>query len=502
MHCIHCNSTNTKIHSTRETRGGKSVQHKCKDCNRYFTISTENSDEQYDSDSSVFVITSAQNNTPVNECFLGALENYCDINDAELFVIPLKYNNPNVLVQDNEVLWDELVQDYLLDTNIKVHPLVKIMGSLKINATSDNPLTGLDSLSKGDSVIIGHQQLQMKTLPVQQDDHPVIMTTTGTVTEKNYSISKLGAKADFNHSFSAAVVVVSNGIFHIRHLNFDGTGFYDLDQYYTAVDHFHDTVEAIVTGDEHVIFIDKNVFNATYGKGGLVESLKPRYIVRHDVIDCYSISHHHNYNVFTRYAKAMAGVNILSKELDEVVDFIIKTTPQGTKNIIVSSNHHDHITRWLNECDPKTDPHNAMLYHQLMYEMLKRTSFSKEGGGTYHPNPFELYSEKTFISCGLDVEFLSRSSTFKILGVEIASHGDKGNNGSRGSRPQYANLPSKTIIGHSHSPGITKGCYQVGTSSTLKLEYNQGASSWLNTHCIIHRNGKRQLVNIINGKWK
>lgn len=505
MHCIHCGSDNVVFRKKYPTKTGFSVQHNCKDCGKYFSLPENyNNDFEVRAQGQCYVVTAAQNNTPINTEFFETLKTYCKINNAELLVIPVKYNNPNVFISEDDVTWDAELDEYLTTTNVRIHDRLTVMGSLRINATADNPLAGLDSLSKGNSLIIGHQQLQLKTLPVQSDDIPVILTTTGVVTEKNYSISKQGAKADFNHSFSAVVVDIPEGLdeFHIRHLNFDGAGFHDLEYAYTVAGRNKSAVEALVTGDEHVIFIDPEVYDATYGIGGLVDTLKPSYIVRHDVIDCYSVSHHHYNNVFTRFAKHNTGVNDLERELNEVVDFIINTTPANTKNFIVSSNHHDHITRWLNECDPKIDLQNARLYHKLMYEMLTQTYFDPEQGGTVHPNPFELYAAPIFAKVGTTVEFLGRSETHKILDVEIASHGDVGNNGSRGSRLQFANLPSKTIIGHSHSPGINKGCYQVGTSSRLKLEYNRGASSWLNSHCIIHKNGKRQLINIINGRYR
>jgi hypothetical protein len=88
-----------------------------------------------------------------------------------------------------------------------------------------------------------------------------------------------------------------------------------------------------------------------------------------------------------------------------------------------------------------------------------------------------------------------------IEGIEIGYHGDRGPNGARGSRNAFSKIGVKTVIGHSHSPGIRDGAYQTGTSSRLKLEYNSGPS-WLHTHCVIYPNGKRSLINIIDGKWR
>jgi hypothetical protein len=457
-----------------------------------------------------FVITSAQSNTDTNEKFLKSLLTFCKHNKAQLLVIPIKYRNPTSAEDESNYTWSTSLQDYMIENNFKLHPNLKVLGALKINATAENPMTGLDPISKGDSVIIGHNQLQMKTLAVQQSDFPVIMSSTGTVSEKDYSISKMGYKAQFNHSFSAVLVELpplnakdDNDVFHIRHLNFDGRGFFDLSYYYLPTKATKDvsSVEAIVTGDEHALFTDPVVKSVTYmSQDSIVKTLKPKFIVRHDVLDCYTVSHHHRHSVFTQYAKYKCGMNKIEDELNLTIQYIKETSPILATNLIVPSNHNDHLTRWLNETDPKYEPWNAVLYHKLMYRMLEHTNI--DSSGTVHPNPFELYCGHSFKNSGNKVEFLSRNTSYKIKEIEIGLHGDKGQNGSRGSRKQLSTLPSKTIIGHSHSPGIEKGCYQVGTSSYLKLEYTSGPSSWLHTHCLIYSNGKRQLINIIRGKWR
>ena len=68
---------------------------------------------------------------------------------------------------------------------------------------------------------------------------------------------------------------------------------------------------------------------------------------------------------------------------------------------------------------------------------------------------------------------------------------------------QYRNIGAKTIIGHSHTPRIVDGCYQVGTSSRLGLDYNIGPpQTWLHCHCVVYASGKRSLLIMVNGKVK
>lgn len=526
MTCPKCNHPNTiKKGEVTLSTGEKKQRFRCKNCGHNFyeeanavvkqeqievpalqTILDLQTAEDYIRGASWFdqreakryVITSAQSDTPINSDFLGALETYCAVQDATLFIIPTRYKNPNVQGDVPSSVYPQEITKYLVDNNFKIHPKLKVLGSLKISLTSDDPLSGLSPISKGESIIIGHNQLQMQSVPVQINDKPVIMTTTGTISDKNYSLSKQGYKAEFNHSHSAVVVELDGDIFHLRHLNFDGVGFYDLEDYYESGNSYYveDSVEAIVTGDEHAVFADKLVKNATYGTGGIVDTLRPNYIVRHDVLDCFAISHHHRNNFLLKYEKMINGTDDISKELKQTLDFVVETTLHGATNIFVPSNHTDHLTKWLNEADPKIDTVNARLYHWLMYNKLKSIEEGKS------VDPFEMFATPYLGSRKVDYIFLNRNEVFKIKDVEVAIHGDKGNNGSRGTREQFANLSSKTIVGHSHSPGITKGCYQVGTSSILKMEYNIGPSSWMNTHCLIYKNGKRQLINIIDGKWR
>lgn len=504
--CIYCNSTHIQ---SRGISSSNKRKYQCQDCMKWFSEVIDSKPVINEnvvtitskSNKSKYVITSAQSNTPLNELFFKSLLNYVEHNNSELIVIPIRYNNPNCFISDEEICYDERLQSYLTNENIVIHKNLKVLCNVSINACAVSPLSGLDSITKGVSTIIGHNQLAMKTLPVQSDDIPVLLTTTGTLSEKNYSTSKQGYKAEFNHSNSAIAVELDDDIFHLRHLNFDGSGFYDLEYQYTDKVVKTSKITAIVTGDEHTTFADPLVKAATYTNvNSIVKLLNPEYIVRHDLLDCYSVSHHHKHNIFTQYAKFISGTNNLETELNNTINYVVETTPENVDNLIVASNHNDHLLRWLNECVIVNEPWNALLYHSLMYKMLDNTHMTQSKA--VYPNPFELYAKDRFTNKNTNVRFLSRNQTYKIYDIEIASHGDRGNNGSRGSRLQFANLPSKTIIGHSHSPGIEKGCYQVGTSSFKQLEYNSGASSWLNTHCLIYPNGKRQLINIINGKWR
>ena len=143
----------------------------------------------------------------------------------------------------------------------------------------------------------------------------------------------------------------------------------------------------------------------------------------------------------------------------------------------MSSNHNDHLDKWLSSYDPKLDMTNAKVYFGIMYTMLDNID---KGIST---TAFESYF-KTFFK-DYCVEFAKRDEEYLISGIDVSYHGDRGGNGSRGSAAQFARAKHNLVIGHSHSPKIEKGVFQVGTS-TSRLEYSVGLTSWANTHCIIH----------------
>lgn len=505
IQCSDCNSTSVVSKGTVKRFGKLQMRVKCKACgtNSYHDVYQGDDDESIMQDyvppSSVvrYVITACQNNTTINTAFLESLETYCQFNNAELMIVPIVYRPGDFDSVEYHVPERFLVN--FINEKKHLHSEVYVMGSYNFIPTTVNPLSGLESISKGSSLIVPSPQLRMKSLAVSASRHPAVLITTGAISHPEYLNSKIGERAKFNHSYSAVVVEIdTDGDYHIRVLNSDNTGaFYDLDKKYDSnVVTSNQTIECLITGDEHAVFASPEVKSATYtAEDSIVAVLKPQTVVRHDLLDCYSISHHHRRDSILNVGKYMVGKNEIAAELRETVNYLLDTT-KGFKNVIVSSNHNDHLTRWLKEVDIKNEPWNAVLYHWLMYKVL--STIKSSDTGISYANPFELYCT----DAGVNAKFLKRDESYTIHDIELNAHGDLGINGSRGTIAQYSNLSQKYVIGHSHTPGIVFGAYQVGTSSHLKLEYSGGPSSWMNTHCIVHKNGKRQLINIIKGKWR
>jgi hypothetical protein len=174
-------------------------------------------------------------------------------------------------------------------------------------------------------------------------------------------------------------------------------------------------------------------------------------------------------------------------------------TPADTLSVIVPSNHNDFLRRWIVNTDWRMEPGNAEFYLRTALEMVQKTKFVPEIG-TVYPSPFPMVFPQIVDTS--DILILEDDESFTLAGIELSMHGDRGPNGSRGSIQNHKRLGVKSFIGHSHSPGIKEGCYQVGTSTNLKLEYTGGPSSWLNCHGVINADGKRQLLIIVDGRWR
>jgi hypothetical protein len=451
-----------------------------------------------------FIITAAQNATPVHPVFWACLQRMAEHRKAELLVIPLRYKNPTSQwtgSQQNAEHWDAAVRPYLWNVRRALNSNVTVLGDIKIQPTAASPLTGADALSHASSGIIGHTKLQLRSIPTPSQKMAKLLTTTGACTLENYTDSRAGKIGEFHHSLSAIVVELDGpSRFHLRQVHYDGDSatVTDLDRIY--MERGHGTAPrplSITFGDAHVDSLCPAVQRATWGKGGIVPTLRPLHQIWHDLLDSYSCNPHHLGNPFNAVAKRQAGADDVRMEVGRAIKFIRDHTPPYAASVIVGSNHNDMLRRWLLRNDWRSDPTNAAFYLETALAMVRGTKLTAKG--TEYPDPFVHWVREAKLP---RTRVLGADESFVLGGVELGMHGDQGPNGARGSVKNLRRIGIRSIIGHSHSPAIDEGCYQTGTSTHLRLEYNGGPSSWLNTHCVLHAGGKRQLINIIDGEWR
>lgn len=474
-----------------------------------------------------FIITWAQNNTPIEERFLMNILKYSKTIEADLHVIAGRYRNPTTI--NNETtgeFWHPKVTEFLDAARHDVHKFVSIMSDVKVQPTAVNPLTGLQGMSGVNSCVFGHPKVQMEMIPVLESAKPKMMVTTGACTKPNYTDSKAGKKGEFHHMLGFTIVEIHDDeTYHIRQVTADDNGdFNDLhnevkfegvkkpikfdspidktlwrekncgaDPYEwvgESVVNKIDTIEACVLGDLHYGHHDPKVLKKTFK---MLKKLTPKHVILHDVFDGYSISHHAMKDPFIQYGKEVHGTNDLKKEVDELLEGL-KPFNKFENVVIVRSNHDDFLDRWLKNGDWKKQPtyKNSPLYMEYSGILLNQYANTPDNIKGVIPELINRAYPR--------FKTLGRKDSYRVLGFELSVHGDLGPNGSRGSLVAFRKLNTKMIVGHYHSPGRKDGVLSVGTTTKLRVGYNEGPSSWFHSHVIIHKNGKAQHVNFTRDK--
>lgn len=426
-----------------------------------------------------FVITSATNNSPLNEKFLDALEAFCEAKSGQLLVCPIRYWN-NELMGKADYKWDSRLYPYVItDRDFIIHKTALQVSALTSQATAANPLSGMQSLGGRRSVIYGATSLHQQPVASHGRDPAKLLMTTGAVTGRRYLRGKAGQKAAFHHNFCAvAVLLVKNTYYHTQ-LMWDGKGFTFLNEYWTPDGkRAAPRSEAISRGDEHAEWAEPHILKA---RKRACDRLNPKTHIFHDVWDGISVSHHaklidqiHRYN---------HGMHCLESGLKKTADLIDKWG--GEVNVIVDSNHDRHLERYVNEGRHLKEPHNTVLASQLLAQSVKSGK-----------SMLQCYLED---NCKSKLVFPDCSKPYLIKNIDCGQHGDRGPNGSRGSIRSFAKGFYKSITGHSHSAWIFQGAWSNGVS-TMLMTFMKGLSSWTYTDTFIAANGKRFQLFYINGK--
>lgn len=449
-----------------------------------------------------FFITSAQNNTLVHrkahETFMRIAKHY----NAIYKVIPIRYKNPTGYAP--EMLgrydrWAEELHPFMLEDKLQIHERLAIMGEWRLQATTQKPLVGLNAVGWESSAIYGHGRLEMKTVAVPSGEMPKILYTTGSVTQPNYSTTGLGQKGKDQHIIGGVLVRKIGRFFIMRHMEWseESQSVQDMGTEFTPTATKWIGCPVVVNGDEHWICADPMAMEAIYGEGGLVDQVRPNWILRHDALDSYAISHHHENNQYVRYMKAKLGINNMDSELRYTLDNVIRTTPDYAQSMIVASNHHDHFFRWLRDADPRRETVNHDLYRQM--QNLLFPTLEHRRGGVFVKDAFMLYATQIY-NAPERIQFLERMTPFCPIKHVLHLHGDKAPGGKRGSPQAFAAMGVPSITGHIHAPWIYLRGKGVGHASEEEREYVESPSRWLHTAAVENPNGTSQLIHTIKGR--
>lgn len=234
----------------------------------------------------------------------------------------------------------------------------------------------------------------------------------------------------------------------------------------------------------------------------MLDTLRPRHQVFHDLLDFFSRNHHEIGNGrarFARYCGAPEDDDVFL-EMVEAANALGDRGRPWCKTVAVDSNHHNALQRWLDTADYRQDPRNALAFLKLQTETYERIAKGDKN--------FDLFEHAMRMAgAPKGVKFLRADEDYIICkdaggGINLGVHSHLGINGGKGSLVGLARTGRKLVVGHGHSASIVDGAMMVGTMASLDQGYNKGFSSWSQTNALVYANGKRALATMYDGAWR
>jgi hypothetical protein len=461
-----------------------------------------------------FILTAAQDETPVHQAFWANLHAYAAWNDARVIVGGFTYQKG--LFEDHATrtaVFASAVQPFLAHQRVDLGVVV-FCAEMNILPTATRPLQGLESYSAGQWAVFPHAKVQLVSVPTISPNGATILMTTGACTLPNYVAKKAGLKAEFHHVIGATLVEIDGaGRAFCRQLNAaDDGAFQDLDvrvsggKVTTA-----NRVEAVTYGDIHREKLDPAVALGTWGfdveteatvtSDNLLDVLRPRHQVFHDLLDFTTRNHHSRGDHQFRFQMLCRGTDSVEDAMRSTGRFVRMTSREFCTSVVAPSNHNDAYPRWLREADFRQDPANALFWLRsttAVYEAIAReeTDFDVFRWAMVTSDPAGM----------AEIVFPPRNGSYVICqaagGIECAIHGDLGPNGARGTPNNLTRIATKMNTGHTHSASILDGVYTAGLSGLMDQGYNKGPSSWSHSHVVTYPNGKRTILTMRDGRWR
>ena len=443
-----------------------------------------------------FVITTAVTGCAAHEGFHASLKSFCKQNKAALLVLvasdPAHNHSKGGYGTIDMALAKEcmVVEDTHLNSNF-------FISTIKLSAKQINPTTGLSDIGQREgSFVFASPKQSMMLESTSNEKLPHVMMTTGAVTVPNYVTEMYMSErtayiADKHHVMGAIYVNIFDdelyGYTQIQMLNEEGSFVHFGKRYHPNGKVTNEAPEVMVLGDWHSGETDPLVRQATEEMLGF---FKPKKVAIHDGFNGKSVNHHEEHNTIAQAMNFMNGVPSLEQEIVGYRDDLDWFSKQVSEVVVVKSNHDEFLSNdYLRYAKYAQDPQNHYFSLDLAKAMMEKK------------DPIQFAVEKVGLKAK-NIRWLQRDEDWKVAGIQLGAHGDKGPAGTRGNLKNMRKSYGLSVTGHSHCPGIWHGAFAVGTSSLLKLGYNQGPSNWMQTHCLVYEDGSRQLVNMIKGTWK
>lgn len=439
-----------------------------------------------------FFVTTAVSEKAVSKEFYDSIKFFCKENDAALLIFPCA----DIWSSRSATTWSF---DPVLNEEVFIHADTSLnenlfLSSIKMSAKHINPTKGLSRISqKNGSYIFASPKQSLEHIP--GGNGPRAMMTTGCITVPNYHTDRYMSErisyiAENDHVMGGIVVELDGDYFHVRQIQSQTDGsFVDIGVQYNPNGTKQHVSATLVMGDYHVGETDPIVKNVIEE---ICEEVEITNIVAHDFFDGFCINHHHKAFPLKQAKKAMDKLNSLEEEIIRGANEINWLASLCSGEVVFTKGNHDErLEKYLMAGEYINDPENHYISLDLARKVIEGIDPLEYAYNTYG----KIKEPERNV-------WLTRKDSYMIGGVECGQHGDKGENGAKGSMMSAEKSYGNCIIAHSHSAAILRGVFRVGTSTFLELEYNSGPSSWTQTHALVYESGSRQLISIINGRWK
>lgn len=457
------------------------------------TIRREDMDivKQFTSKNKTYFVTSVIIGERLDIDLFNSIKTFAKVRKADIVILPMKPLNKDGewTNEEYELLSPYLATEFVFNSNLMAYDFM-------LNSQMSNPLTGLGRYGQKEfSLIVASPKQQMISVPVSPSRMPHILLSTGSMSIPEYRKSRVGRFSEQDHIFGGVVVETKGDLFHVRHIQANkDKSFRDLNTVYypDGLSLVMEDSEAIVLGDWHNGFTDPTARKSSFEQ---IKFYNPKLVFLHDFVDSYSISHHTQHDIKTKVKRNESKFATLENELNMAVtelETFVKQFPNVKFKIVASNHSPDHIVRYLSEGRWIEDTVNTKFSIDLFRDVVDGK------------DPVEEYIFRKSPGLKGNVEFLKRDQDVYVEGILCSSHGDKASGSSRGATPIGKELSfGSSVTGHSHTVSILRNAWTVGTNSYLTLDYTVGnPTSWIHANCVIFKEGRRQMLISVNGKWK
>lgn len=448
-------------------------------------------------ESSKHLITAVQAEAKPHEKLLESMETYVAENAGRLTLLPMIGRDASEDWRSLHHRFDDMDVEYgtrVLNDRIQI-------GQFHIKPQAIDPTTGLQRFAqRGRTQIIASPKQFQKPIPHSVKKHPKFLVTTGALTNPNYANGddnsaerrRLGSIALRDHTYGGLVVeVADSNTYYMRHVTSNGTGsFVDLGKRYSGQEITEAKCDALVLGDYHCGRTDLEVLYATHK---MIKEVKPKRIILHDFFDGHSVSHHVERDLITQgiIQQEDYGHTSLEEELKQCNRELTELSEMTDEVVVVMSNHHEFLWRWLNEGRFMKSTENARFGFKLASFMAEKED----------NDPVE-HGIRMVGKLPKNIKFLKRIDDYKVRGYQLGAHGDKGVGFGYGSMKSKEEDYGQSISGHVHKSQVQRRTHTVGTMLPLDMYYMKGSpSAWSNSHAAIWDNGSVQHLILNKGEY-